>query len=425
MHGGGSERSGVYLEFTSLCNAPYRDFATAARLFGYNDAFRGACDEATSFLKSRELDAYDMMLIDEAQDLPASFFRIAHAMVKHPKRIVWAYDDLQNLGDAHLPSPKELFGVDSKGKPLVELSNQLDKPQQDIVLPRCYRNPPWTLVTAHGLGFGIHREPMAQIFTDPQVWDRLGYTNDGHAVDFSRQVNITRKEDSVPRFFYDYLTPEETLTVQKFDSTESQYRWIAHEIKRLIADGEMEASDILLILPNVKTSKSEGARLYQVLANEGVKSHIPGQTSSRDEVFRDGSIAITHIHRAKGNEAPVVFVVNAGFCEGEYAIKKRRNILFTAITRSRAWTYVTGSGAGMDAIAAEVDKIRRDGYALRFMYPAKDQAEALAVTSDGIEGEDFVAAFDDLREALKRVKQEQLTLPVDLQEELAALSGGN
>ncbi len=164
----------------------------------------------------------------------------------------------------------------------------------------------------------------------------------------------------------------------------------------------MEFSDILIILPNVKTSKSEGARLYQILASEGIKAHIPGQTSSRDQVFRDGSIAITHIHRAKGNEAPVVFVVNAGFCEGDSALKKRRNILFTAITRSRAWTYISGSGSGMDVIASEVEQIRKDGYALKFMYPAKDQAEALAVTSDGIDGEDFVPAFDDLREALKR-----------------------
>jgi len=425
MHAwGGSERSGVYREFTSLIGAPYRDFATAARLYGYETAFKGACDEAISYLQSRELEAYDMMLIDEAQDLPTSFFRIVHAMVKNPKRIVWAYDDLQNLGDAHLPSPKELFGTDAKGRPLVELSNQNDKPQQDIVLPRCYRNPPWTLVTAHGLGFGIHRDPMAQIFTDPKVWDRLGYSNEGGAIEFSSAVNIARKQESVPSFFHDYLTPEDTLTVAKFDGGESQYRWIAGEIKKLVSEGEMEFSDILIILPNVKTSKSEGSRLYQVLASEGIKAHIPGQTSSRDEVFREGSIAITHIHRAKGNEAPVVFVVNAGFCEGDYALKKRRNILFTAITRSRAWTYITGSGSGMDVIAAEVEKIRQDGYALKFVYPAKEQAEALAVTSDSIEGEDLVAAFDDLREALKRVRDEQLPLPIDLQEELAALSGG-
>lgn len=426
MHAwGGNERSGVYREFTSLIGAPYRDFATAARLFGYNSAFKGACDEAITYLQSRELEAYDMMLIDEAQDLPTSFFRIVHAMVKDPKRIVWAYDDLQNLGDAHLPSPKELFGTDPKGRALVELNNQHDKPQQDIVLPRCYRNPPWTLVTAHGLGFGIHRDPMAQIFTDPKVWDRLGYSNKGESIDFSKSVNISRKQESVPNFFHDYLTPEETLTVMKFDDGDNQYRWIAAEIKKLIAEGEMEFSDILIILPNVKTSKSEGARLYKILASEGIKAHIPGQTSSRDEVFKDGSIAITHIHRAKGNEAPVVFVANAGFCEGDHALKKRRNILFTAITRSRAWTYITGSGTGMDVIAAEVEKIREDGYALKFLYPAKDQAEALAVTADGIEGEDFGAAFDDLREALKRVKNEQLTLPIDLQEELAALSGGN
>jgi len=426
MHAwGGSERTGVYREFTSLIGAPYRDFGTAARLYGYNDAFKGACDEAIIQLQSRELEAYDMMLIDEAQDLPASFFRIAYAMIKNPKRIVWAYDDLQNLGDSHLPSPKDLFGTDTTGKPLVELSNQRDKPQQDIVLPRCYRNPPWTLVTAHGLGFGIHRNPMAQIFTDPKVWDRLGYANDGGVIDFSRSVNIFRKEESFPDFFYDYLTPDSTLTVAKFDSGENQYRWIATEIKRLISAGEMEFSDILIILPDVRTSKSEGARLYQILANEGINAHIPGQTSSRDEVFREGSIAITHIHRAKGNEAPVVFVINAGFCEGDYALKKRRNILFTAITRSRAWVFITGSGAGMDVIGAEVEKMRQDGYALKFVYPTKEQAEALAVTSDAMESEDFVPAFDNLREAIKRVKAEQLMLPVDLQKELAALSGGN
>ncbi len=85
MHAwGGSERSGVYLEFTSLVSAPYRDFSTAARMYGYNTAFKGACDEAIKYLQSRELEAYDMMLIDEAQDLPINFFRIAHAMVKSP-----------------------------------------------------------------------------------------------------------------------------------------------------------------------------------------------------------------------------------------------------------------------------------------------------------------------------------------------------
>ena len=174
MHAwGGSDRGGVYLEATSKIGCPYRDFGTAARMYGYDSAFDGACKEAVAALRDAQLDLYDMMLIDEAQDLPVSFFRLAYGMVKSPKRIVWAYDDLQNLGDFHMPSEVELFGFDSKNRPLASLRNESDQPQQDIVLPRCYRNPPWTLVTAHGVGFGIKREPMVQMFPDPGLWLRL------------------------------------------------------------------------------------------------------------------------------------------------------------------------------------------------------------------------------------------------------------
>jgi superfamily I DNA and RNA helicase len=145
MHAwGGSDRKGVYLDATAKIGCQYRDFATAARLFGYDTAFEGACKEALTALGSQELGLYDMMLIDEAQDLPASFFRLVYRMMKDPRRIVWAYDDLQNLGDFYMPSEVELFGLDERQRPLVTLCNQIDQPQQDIVLPRCYRNPPWT-----------------------------------------------------------------------------------------------------------------------------------------------------------------------------------------------------------------------------------------------------------------------------------------
>jgi superfamily I DNA and RNA helicase len=109
MHAwGGSDRDGVYLEATGKIGCPYRDFSTAARLYGYDSAFDGACKEALAALGDAQLDLYDMMLIDEAQDLRVSFFRLAYRMVKDPKRIVWAYDDLQNLGDFHMELSRNL-----------------------------------------------------------------------------------------------------------------------------------------------------------------------------------------------------------------------------------------------------------------------------------------------------------------------------
>ena len=46
------------------------------------------------------------------------------------KRIVYAYDELQNLSKSSMPSTKEMFGVDSNGNPLVSISNNLDDPSQ-------------------------------------------------------------------------------------------------------------------------------------------------------------------------------------------------------------------------------------------------------------------------------------------------------
>ena len=40
---------------------------------------------------------YDAVLIDEAQDLPQPFFELVYRHLKEPKRIMWAYDELQNL----------------------------------------------------------------------------------------------------------------------------------------------------------------------------------------------------------------------------------------------------------------------------------------------------------------------------------------
>lgn len=428
MHAwGGSDRTGVYKEYTGRTNHAYKDFGTAARVFGYDDAFKGACDEALGGTSDDELGMYDMMLVDEAQDLPSSFFKLAYRMVKKPKRIVWAYDDLQNLSDVQLPSAKDLFGLKPDGQQKVVLENSPDRPLEDIVLPRCYRNPPWTLLSAHGMGFGVHRTPMAQMFTDPTIWERLGYRSEQNQIEFDNDVQIERTPDSIPSFFSELLTPEETLVWGRFENSQAQYDWVAETIKTLISTDELEHSDILLVLPNVRQSKSAGAQILKTLLREGINGHIPGQTSSRDEIFREKSIAITHIYRAKGNEAPVVFVLNSEFCESPFGIKQRRNILFTAMTRSRAWTYILGVGDGMNQLRAELEQIKSDGFSLNFHYPTREVAAQLAVSTDSLYEEGIIEEFDDLREALKKTRQSGnlKQMPMDLRQELADLSGGN
>jgi superfamily I DNA and RNA helicase len=325
-----------------------------------------------------------------------------------------------------MPSEVELFGVDPQSRPLVSLRNEGDQPQQDIVLPRCYRNPPGTLVTAHGIAFGVKREPMVQMFPDPGLWLRLGY----HVIDgqlgYDRDVVLERDPRSVPDFFHRLLAADASLQVRTHGSAAEQYTWVAETIKRLIEEDELQHSDFLVVMPDVRTSRSTSGHVLAALRGVGLQGHIPGQTSSRDEVFREGSIAITHIHRAKGNEAPAVFVIDAQFCDLPYNIKTRRNILFTAITRSRAWTYITGVGDGMARIEEEIRAIRAANYHLAFHYPSRDQIDRLAVSADKTQ-EDLPLVgddFDDLRVALKRVKRVPWDqLPADLRQDLKEVYG--
>ena len=395
-------------------------------MFGYNQAFDGACNEVLASIKDRDLDLFDVMLIDEAQDLPASFFKIAYRAVKQPRRIVWAYDDLQNLGDFHMPSEADLFGWNDDGSQRVELQNNEDQPQQDIVLPRSYRNPPWTLVTAHGLGFGINHHPMIQMFPDPKVWLRLGYREIQGDLDFDRDVTIERDPRSIPDFFAKFLDPVDSLQVQTVESKEIQYDMVAKKIALLLNNEELQYSDILIVMPDTMTSRRTGARILSALRENGLQGHVPGITSSRDEIFKDGSIAVTHIHRAKGNEAPVIFVVDADFCESPFDRKKRRNVLFTAITRSRAWTYVIGTGPGMQQIESEILQIRQNNYRLSFHYPTQQEASALAASSDLPRPGTGHEAVEDLRVALKKAKKEKLLwddLPDDLQRDFQEIYG--
>ncbi len=423
MHAWGNwEKPGVYSNTIKQIECSFRDFGTASRMFGSSNAFGGACTEALKALGTKDLNLYDVVLIDEAQDLPTSFFRLIYRLTKEPKRIVWAYDDLQNLGNYKMPGEIDLFGTDENGNPLVKLVNQADEPQQDIVLPRCYRNPPWTLVTAHGLGFGTACTEVLQMFPDPNIWRRLGYREYNGSLGFNHDVTVERDPKSIPDFFGKLLNPESSIQFKYFPDYVKQYQWIANEIKRLIDSEELEFTDFLIVIPNSYTSRSIGSQVITALRGEGLDGHLVGVTSSKDKLFINGSIAITHIHRAKGNEAPVVLVINAEYCSGEIEEKKRRNMLFTAITRSRAWTYVCGVGLDMKMLVTEFEAIHDANYRLKFHYPTHEALKLLSVSTEEIDQTASIPSGEEhkLQDILTKHWDD---LPLTVQNELAEIMG--
>ena len=123
------------------------------------NAFEFACRNLLD--TQRVTPQYDLILIDEGQDFPGSFYELCFYLAKvdrDKKQIIWAYDELQNVFDVKVRTPTELFGTDIDGEPRISLPRSLPihAESNDFVLPKCYRNQRDVLVLAHATGFGIY-----------------------------------------------------------------------------------------------------------------------------------------------------------------------------------------------------------------------------------------------------------------------------
>lgn len=366
---GSGPEQGVYLDIAKRVNYKAYNLTSAISKFGRTNPFKGCCDELLSVITPEFEPEYDVMLIDEAQDMPSGFFRLVYANVKEPKRIIWAYDELQNLSDVEMPSLEEMFGVDENGSLNINIDNRKDEPKRDITLPVCYRNPPWTLALAHALGFGLYHNPIIQMFNDLHMWLDIGYTVRSGKLKVNNTVQLSRKNVSTPEYFEALLNKEESVQIKGFDTRDAQYLWIAQEIRKNIQVDELDPDDILVIFPDTYYAKSQYKEFEKFLNTNGIKSILAGVDTDRDTFRVDGYVTCANVYRAKGNEAPMVYVVNSDYCAEGMELIKRRNILFTSITRSRAWVRVCGVGQNMSQIVKEYEECALINYELRFKVP--------------------------------------------------------
>lgn len=430
VHAWGSpSKPGIYSQIASALGQPARDWSYARGKYGMDDGLKGICRELLEVAEGQNVDPlFDAVLIDEAQDLPPEFFRLVYLFTKEPKRIVWGFDELQKLSESAMPTTDELFGVDAHGAPVISLDHGPNDPRRDIVLPICYRNSPWALATAHALGLGIYSpNGIVQHPDRPSLWQDIGYRIDGGSLESGSQVVLRRSESSYPEYFPRLLEAEDSVYVEGFETEGKQDAWVASQIKANIEEEELEADDILIVLPASYTAKSRASRLIRALRRYDIESHLVGVNSSVDSVFIPGSVAIAHIYRAKGNEAAMVYAVDSQHAARYPNTIKRRNTLFTAITRSRAWVRIVGSGDGMEEIKQEVQRVKEEAFALRFDVPTQEEIANLRHVhrSRGVQEEIQLARVSDaLDDILKLVKSGVLDfndLPVSLRTQFVRL----
>jgi superfamily I DNA and RNA helicase len=371
---GGALQEGVYYDFCRVHEVEYLDFRKAKAMWGANDAFQGACEKAIADTKKFR-PKYDVILVDEAQDFSPSFLRLCYEFVKEPKRLIYAYDELQSLTSNFLPAPEELFGADANtGKPRVVFkTHQSGQPRQDIILDRCYRNSRPVLSTAHALGFGIYRKPdgLIQMFDQKSLWLDVGYRVAEGALEEGEHVTLSRTEETSPLFLEEHSDIDDLLVFKRFETNEEQTDWLVSSITKNLGDDELRPDDIIVINPDPLTTRDAVASARDKLFAAGINSSLAGVTSSPDVFYQSDSVTFTGIFRAKGNEAGMVYVINAHECFTGWrgTLARKRNQLFTAITRSKAWVRVVGVGPQMDDLIKEFRRIKKNEFQLSFEYP--------------------------------------------------------
>lgn len=98
---GAKDRDGFYRNLAQKCGIKPLSVRDVENILGHkvspSVAFKYICDQ----LEKQIIDypkLYDVILIDEGQDLPLSFYRLARNILNEPKRLYWAYDEAQGIG---------------------------------------------------------------------------------------------------------------------------------------------------------------------------------------------------------------------------------------------------------------------------------------------------------------------------------------
>lgn len=313
---------------------------------------------------------WDAILIDEAQDFGPEFFNMCLEALDKNNRLIWAYDEAQDLGSLTAPSPKNIFGTDEMGTSVVDLSGSYkDGIQKSHIMRKSYRAPREVLMTAHVLGMGLKRsDGPIQTITRQDGWENLGYKIDGDFRKTGSKATLSRPPENSPHPLNE--TPEAAPFIQceRFPSKKPELEWVAEQIKTDIEDEGLSPEQILVI-PLGPNAKGHGHHiLREELNNRGIE--INCVWNKNNKVFeKEDQVTVSRINRAKGNEAASVYVVGLEEAMNEEYrgnVVRRRNEVFVAITRSRAWCTITGTEDGAEIL----DELERTLGALRKASPS-------------------------------------------------------
>lgn len=369
---GGKNLPGVYYNAcidNGIAPMPFNTANLMARKKGISN-FEFITDDLLNRANGKILPKYDYILIDEGQDFPKTFYWLCRKLV-YNDRLVWAYDELQNILDIELQETLELF-KNNYGDEGIDLTQLMitHHPYQnnDIVLHKSYRNPIEILLVAHALGFGLYNSRIIQMLENKEHWRDLGYkVVQGDCIEGEETI-IERPKSNSPSIISDYYNVDEIVQISHFDKWDDEIDYVCHSISEAIED-KLLPEDIMVICVDDKYARKYFESIEEGLSNMGIFTNNILTSYSGDNFIVKGKVTLTTVYRAKGNEAALVFVIGVDSLSNKKNNIIARNKLFTAFTRSKAWLKISGIGDGFEYIDHEIERAKELIPRFEFIYP--------------------------------------------------------
>jgi len=365
MHAwGGKNLKGVYY------NACINNEVPPLTLGDVKQYGRQAFNRVCKDLEKHDLKkSYDYSILDEGQDFPTYFYRLCRKITQN-NRVIWGYDECQNILNMEIQDTIKTFGKKPPGEPYVDFSKLSTEEGQDMVLHKCYRNPRTILVAGMALGLGIYSDKIIQMPENKEHWEDLGFKILEGGYNTGDHMVISRPEENSPLIKNQLLDNNHSAIKWKiFDKFDEECQFVADNIIKDLNE-ELLPQDILVISLDDLEARSYFRKISQKLNGAGVKTfNLLEAPSNTTDFMVEDYITLTTVYRAKGNEAGSVYIVGIDrIFDNKHSIVAR-NKLFTAITRSNAWATITGMGKDALEFEKEIKKVIDNDYQLVFEMP--------------------------------------------------------
>lgn len=292
--------SGLYSYLCNFYNVPFLRYSP---INNYKKIFSQILNHINSLGEDEFKFAFDYILIDERQDFPSVFFELCEKITKN--KVFIAGDIFQDIFENTKETELEV----------------------DIVLNRCYRTDPRTLMFAHGIGLGLFEKKKLNWFPDI-YWNAIGYSI--NRLEEKGKIYLSR--EPVRRF--------ENLKIEEFESViignSTKTSDVVNIIKNLVKKHSgLKPDDVAIII-----LEENRKNIYEYFDNLSFKIEKElGWDVNRAYENKNripNSIYISNPNNVKGLEFPFVICIS-GSIKNSY---KHRNILYTMLTRSFIQSYL-------------------------------------------------------------------------------------